>query len=192
MLKIFIIASVATKCIPKNGVCDLLVDWRDFESVCYSIPSRDNKNFISFLPFLAHFVCGYIRMYPHICTNAHVSHVLHVAASEWPSLIPPKTMIAIHLTENMTSTDKESFMSGSILGSWMTERKSTSYYWQLTLRHIGKFAFPLNWCHSESPEFLSISQFFSPASHIEYFRKKQKRNSELTKTRPGENSPNSK
>ena len=39
---------VATKCIPKYGVCDLLVDWRDFESVCYNIPSRDGKNFIYF------------------------------------------------------------------------------------------------------------------------------------------------
>ena len=40
---------VATKCIPKYGVCDLLVDWRDFESVFYSIPSRDGNIFTLFL-----------------------------------------------------------------------------------------------------------------------------------------------
>ena len=42
---------IAIKCIPKNGFCDLLVDWRDFESVCYSIPSRDGKILTLFYHF---------------------------------------------------------------------------------------------------------------------------------------------
>ena len=82
---------IATKCIPKNGVCDLLVDWRDFESVCFSIPSRDGQILTSFFAIFGPF-CMWIhghsdydmRMYLQVHAYAHVSHV---AESAWPSLV---------------------------------------------------------------------------------------------------------
>ena len=59
---------VATKCTPKNGVCDLLVDWRDFEGVCFSIPSRDGQILTSFFAIFGPF-CMWIHTHVSACSQ---------------------------------------------------------------------------------------------------------------------------